>query len=145
MMRGRGVSFVFAAVLLGFALVASASAQTPPPAPDAALAAVFAATSLPQAPPSGLMPAPTNQCGPYCSTFSAYTSATISGSGSDCTHAQSSLMSQIQNIAATTCRNDTGFGQCNLVIHDTTSCTLIAPGTWQVQGYGTYNCRDTTC
>jgi hypothetical protein len=145
MTRGHGVSFVFAAVLLGVALVASASAQTPPSTPDPAMAAVFAATSLPQVSLPGLMPAPTNKCGTYCSSFSAYTTTTISGSGSDCTHAQSSLMSQIQNIAGTTCRNDTGFGQCNLVITDTTSCTLIAPGTWQVQGYGTYNCKDTSC
>src|SRR5436305_13182060 len=138
MTRSRGVSFAFAAVVLGFALVGSASAQTPPQTPDRALAAVFAGESLPQTLAPGLMPAPITKCGAFCDTTFHGTTATISGSGSDCTHASSSLMSQIQNIAVADCRNYSGFGQCNLAIHDTTSCTLIAPGTWQIQGYGTY-------
>jgi hypothetical protein len=144
MKRSLAVSSVFAVVLLGFVLVASASAQTPSAAADPALAAVFAGESLsPTAP--GFIPAPTNKCGAFCDTTYHGLTTTISGSGSTCTSATSSLMSQLQNIAVADCRNYSGFGQCNLLVHDTTSCTLIAPGTWQIQGYGTYNCRDTSC
>jgi hypothetical protein len=134
---------MFAAVLLGFALVASASAQTPPPAPDPALAAVFAGQSLPQA---DLIPKPVLQCGPICFTALHFTSPTISGSGSSCTAAQTSLNSQLQSIARGDCINNEGFlGACNVVIHNTTTCTMIGSGAWQIQGYATYNCKDTTC
>jgi hypothetical protein len=140
MTRGHAVSFVFAAVL--FALVASASAQTPPATPDPALAAVFAEQSLPQ---TDMIPKPVQKCGPICLSIH-FTTPTISGSGSSCTAAQSSLNSQLQNIASGHCVNDLAFlGYCNFVVHDTTSCTLIGSGAWQIQGNATYNCKDTNC
>lgn len=131
-----------AVIFLVCLLAPAASAQTAP-APDPALAAVFAGESLSQA---DLMPKPALKCGPICITALKFTTATISGSGPDCTTAQSSLNSQLQSIARAHCVNDEGFlGQCDLVVHNTTSCTLIAPGTYQIQGYATYNCKDTTC
>jgi hypothetical protein len=134
---------MFAAVLLGFALVAGASAQTPPATPDPALAAVFAEQSLPQ---TDMIPKPVLKCGPICLGALHFTTPTISGSGSSCTAAQSSLNSQLQNIASGHCVNDLGFlGSCNFVVHDTTSCTLIGTGTWQIQGNATYACKDTNC
>ncbi|HSS51759.1 MAG TPA: hypothetical protein VLX28_22680 [Thermoanaerobaculia bacterium] len=142
MTRSRGVIFLFAAVLLGFALVVSASAQTVPAKPDPALASVFAEQSLPQ---TDMMPKPVPKCGPICLNIH-FTTPTISGSGSSCTAAQSSLNSQLQNIATGHCVNDLAFlGSCNFVVHDTTSCTLIGGGTWQIQGNATYNCKDTNC
>jgi hypothetical protein len=143
MTRSRGVSFVFAAVLLGFALVSSVSAQVVAAKPDPALASVFAGQSLPQ---TDLIPKPVLQCGPICITALHFTSPTISGSGSSCTAAQTSLNSQLQSIARGDCVNNEGFlGACNIVIHNTTTCTMIGSGAWQIQGYATYNCRDTTC
>jgi|GEM_PF-3461288 len=143
MTRGRGLSSLFAAVLLGFALVASASAQAAPATPDPDLAAVFAEQSLPQV---DMMPKPVLKCGPICIAGLHFTTPTISGSGSSCTAAQSSLNSQLQSIASGHCVNDLAFlGTCNFVVHNTTSCTLIGGGAWQIQGYATYNCRDTNC
>ena len=143
MTRGRGVSFMCATVLLGLALVASVSAQVVPANFDPALASVFAEQSLPQ---TDMIPKPELKCGPYCIGGLHFTTPTISGSGSNCTAAQNSLNAQLQNIASGHCVNDLGFlGSCNVVIHDTTSCTLIGGGTWQIQGYATYNCKDTNC
>jgi hypothetical protein len=142
MKRSLRTTFAFAAAFFGSVLAASAAAQAVPATPDPALAAVFAEQTLPQ---TDLMPKPVLKCGPICTSIHR-TSATISGSGADCTSAQNSLNSQLQNIASGNCVNDLGFiGSCNVIIHDTTSCTLIAPGTYQVQGYATYNCRDTNC
>ena len=143
MKQPRRTTPAFVAAFLGSILAASASAQALPPAPDPALAAVFAEASLPQA---DLMPKPVLKCGPICIGSIHFTTPTISGSGSSCTSAQSSLNSQLQNIASGNCANNLGFiGSCNVVIHNTTTCTLIAPGTYQIQGYATYNCRDTNC
>jgi hypothetical protein len=142
MTRSHGVSSVLAAVLLGFALVASASAQTPPATPDPALVAVFAGQSLPQ---TDMIPKPVQKCGPICLGIH-FTTPTIAGSGSSCTAAQSSLNSQLQNIASGRCVDTLFFiGYCNFVVHDTTTCTLIGAGTWQIQGNATYNCKDTNC
>ena len=133
-----------AVIVLMSLLSAAASAQAAP-APDPGLAAVFAGQSPAPNEPNGLMPKPALKCGPICLSIH-FTTTTISGSGSTCTNAQSSLNSQLQNIASGHCVNDLGFlGSCNFVVHDTTSCTLIATGTYQIQGYATYNCRDTNC
>jgi hypothetical protein len=135
------VALVFAIVLLASAL--GAYAQTVAPAPvDPALAAVFAASS--KWPMSGIQKSTT--CGWFCDTTIHGTTATISGSGSSCTNAQSSLTSQLQTIAFGQCRNVWGDpNDCNLVVHITTACTLVSPGTYQVQGYATYSCKDTSC
>ncbi len=140
MKKNMVVVLVFVVVLLASALGASAQTVT---APDPALAAVFAASSgQPQV--SGVRKSVT--CGPFCDTSIHETTATISGSGSDCTTAQNSLTSQLQTIARGQCQNFWGdLNYCQLVVHTTTACTLIAPGTWQIQGYATYSCRDTTC
>ena len=141
MKKSMSVVVVFAVVLLASAL--GAHAQTVAPAPDPALAAVFAASSQGQM--SGIRPKAVT-CGPFCDTSIHETTTTISGSGSDCTTAQSSLNSQLQTIAKGQCQNYWGdLSYCQLVVHNTTACTLIAPGTYQIQGYATYSCRDTTC
>jgi hypothetical protein len=31
------------------------------------------------------------------------------------------------------------------VIHDTTACTLIGSGAYQIKGYATYSCSINTC
>jgi hypothetical protein len=141
MNRSFGFNCVFAAVLLGFALVSGASAQVAPATPDPALAAVFAGATLPQ---TDLIPKPTAQCGMTCLAAIHLTTPTISGSGSNCTNAQNSLNSQLHDIARNFCT--TNFdGTCNVVIHDTTSCTLIGGGTYQIQGYATYSCSVINC
>lgn len=141
MKKSMGVMGVFAVMLL--VPVLGASAQRSTPAPDPALAAVFAAVSRPQS--SGIRPRAV-ACGPFCDTSIHETSATISGSGGDCTTAQSSLTSQLQSIAKARCQNYWGdITYCSLVVHTTVACTLIAPGTYQVQGYATYSCRDNNC
>jgi hypothetical protein len=138
----KNLAFIFIlAATLGFA--AHASAQVAPTAPDPEMAAVFAEQTLPQV---DMIPKPVLTCGPICFTALHLTTATISGSGPDCTSAQNSLNSQLQSIAKAHCVNDLGYlNSCNVVIHNTTTCTLIATGTWQVQGYATYSCKDTTC
>src|SRR4029077_9628824 len=142
MKKSLGGSSVFAVVLLGFALASSASAQIATATPDPALAAVFAGASLPQA---DLMPKPTPKCGLVC-FGGAHTSPTISGSGSSCTNATNSLNSQLTDIAANDCINVRLFdGVCNIVIHDTTTCTLIGSGTYQIKGYATYACKINNC
>jgi len=139
--------FVLAAVFLVSTLVLSASASLALPAassPDPALAEVFAGVSFqPAAARPAALP---RKCGPICIGALHFTTPTISGSGPDCTSAQNSLNSQLQSIARAHCVNDEGFlGACNVVVHNTTSCTLIGAGTYQIQGYATYNCKDTNC
>ena len=143
MNRSFGVNCVFAAVLLGFTLVSGASAQVAPATPDPALAAVFAGATLPQ---TDLMPKPTTRCGMTCLGAIHHTTATISGSGSSCTVAQNSLNSQLQNIASNDCVNVRFFdGTCNFVVHDTTTCTSIGGGAFQIQGNATYSCSVINC
>jgi hypothetical protein len=143
MKRSLGVSCVFAAVLLAFALVSGASAQVAPATPDPVLAAVFAGASLPQ---TDLIPKPTNQCGMTCLGRIHHTSPTISGSGANCTAAQNSLNSQLQSIASNNCVNNLFFdGVCNFVVTDTTSCTFLGGGTYQIMGYATYSCSVINC
>jgi hypothetical protein len=140
-MRSRGVSFALAAVILGFILAASISAQTPP-SPDAAMAAVFAGGSLPQ---TDLMPKPVLKCGGTCLIRAQHTSPTISGSGSSCTNATNSLNTQLEDIADNDCVNRAFDSYCSFVVHDTTSCTLIGTGTYQIKGYATYACTFISC
>jgi hypothetical protein len=143
MKRSLGVSCAFAAVLLGFALVSGATAQVVPATPEPALAAVFVGASLPQ---TDLVPKPTPQCGMTCLGRVHHTTPTISGSGSSCTAAQSSLNSQLQDIASNNCVNNLFWdGVCNFVVNDTTSCTLIGGGTYQIQGNATYSCSFINC
>jgi hypothetical protein len=90
------------------------------------------------------MPKPELKCGIVCLNFHS-TTRTIGGFGADCTTAQSSLNSQLQDIAKRACVDSYAFiGSCNVAIHDTTTCALTA-GTWQIQGYATFNCKDTSC
>lgn len=142
MKRSLGGMFIFVAAL-GLALVASASAQAATTTPDPEMAAVFAgASSLPQA---DMMPKPTLKCGLRC-FGGTHTSPTISGSGSSCTNATNSLNSQLTDIASNDCVNVRLFdGTCNIVIHDTTACTLIGSGAYQIKGYATYSCSINTC
>ncbi|HSS50044.1 MAG TPA: hypothetical protein VLX28_13995 [Thermoanaerobaculia bacterium] len=143
MKQSLGVSCVFAAVLLGFALISGASAQIAPATPDPALAAVFAGASLPQ---TDLMPKPTPRCGMTCLGRIKHTTPTISGSGANCTAAQNSLNSQLQSIASNNCVNNLFFdGVCNFVVTDTTSCTSIGGGAFQIQGNATYACSVINC
>ena len=132
----------FATAQLGLTL--AAGAQAVPAAPDPALAAVFAgASSLPQA---DLMPKPTLKCGNKCYGNIVHTSPTISGSGSSCTNATNSLNSQLADIAVNDCVDVRLWdGVCNIVDHDTTACTLIGSGTYQIKGYATYACSISTC
>ena len=104
---------------------------------------VFSAQSLPQS--DVFQPAPVLKCGPVCFA-PVYTTATISGSGSSCTAAQTSLNSQLQSIAAGYCQNVQGdIGSCSLVVTNTTACTMISPGAYQIQGFAKHHCRDTNC
>jgi hypothetical protein len=139
MKKNLGFIFVFAATL-GFA--SHASAQAVAATPDPAMAAVFAGASLPQ---TDLMPKPAQKCGLVC-FGGTHTSRTISGSGSSCTNATNSLNSQLADIAAGDCIDVRQFdGVCNIVDHDTTACTLIGSGTYQIQGYATYACKINNC
>jgi hypothetical protein len=142
MKRSLGLMFAFVAAL-GFALASSAAAQVATTTPDPEMAAVFAgASSLPQA---DLMPKPTLKCGLRC-FGGTHTSPTISGSGSSCTNATNSLNAQLNDIASNDCVNVRLFdGTCNIVIHYTTTCTLIGSGTYQIHGYATYSCSINTC
>jgi hypothetical protein len=143
MTRGLSVKVVLAVVLLASVLASGIQAQTPPSAPEPALMDVFAGMSLPQ---SGLLiPKPILTCGPHCMPTQR-TTATVSGSGSNCTNAQNSLNSQLQSIAQDRCVNELLFlGSCSVVINNTTACTLIGAGTYQIQGYATFHCKETNC
>jgi len=142
MKRNLGTSFLLTAGILGFTLASGAAAQIAPAAPDPALAAVFAQVSLPQ---TDLMPKPSLKCSLTCLPFQN-TTPTISGSGSSCTAATNSLRSQLQDIAENDCVNNRNKeGSCSLVFYETTTCTLIGSGTYQITGYATYHCGITTC
>jgi hypothetical protein len=95
--------------------------------------------------PTTPLPPATPACGPYCDTTAGGTTPTEQGSGSSCSNAQSSLISQLQDIARADCLNQTGFGYCNFTEIITVACFQQSPGVWQTQGHATYNCRDTTC
>jgi hypothetical protein len=107
------------------------------------LAEVFSAQSLPQ--PDLFQPAPVGKCGLTCFP-PTYTTATVTGTGTDCTSAQNSLNSQLQNLATSYCVNvDGDIGSCSVVIHNTTACNWVGPTTYQIQGFATHHCKDTTC
>jgi hypothetical protein len=143
MKRALGMKVVSAVVLLVSVLATSASAQTPPVAADPVLADVFAGMSLPQS--DLLTPKPILACGPHCMQ-TQYTTATVSGSGSTCTNAQNSLNAQLQTLARNHCLNDLFFqGSCFVMIFNTTSCTSIGGGTYQIQGYATFHCQESNC
>jgi hypothetical protein len=130
---------IVAALIVLFAFAAGAAAEPllgGNPSPQ-----LFAQQSSRFTPESPFAPT----CGPYCATFEGGTTPTEQGSGSTCTNAQSSLTTQLRDIANSDCRNNqSGFNSCNLVITYTETCVLVG-GAWQVKGYATYNCRETTC
>src|SRR4029077_7981842 len=144
MKRSLGVMFIFTIALIGLALASSASAHVGTTAPDPETAACFSgASSLPQA---DLMPKPTLKCGLKCFATLMHTSPTISGSGSSCTNATNSLNTQLHDIAANDCINVLLWdGVCDIVDHDTTACTLIGSGAYQIKGYATYACSINNC
>ena len=77
----------------------------------------------------------------YCD-HGNYTTATIAGSGGNCTDAQSALTSQLQSIARSYCQNNfDGFSYCNFSVVVTAACTQVSPGFWQVKGYARHSCR----
>lgn len=124
-----------------FTAASSFAAPSPGPSPEILLAEIFAATPQPEE-ALLLTPAPVAKaCGPYCDCPGCYTTATASGTGSSCTNAQSSLTTQLRDLATGFC----GTGSCQLTIVYTENCTLIAPGTYRVSGYAKHGCRDSTC
>ena len=138
MKRSHGLSLI-AAVAVLCTLSSSAQALS---GPDP-MAEVFSAQSLPQS--DVFRPAPVLKCGPICFA-PVYTTATNSGSGSSCTAAQTSLNSQLQSLAKGYCQNVEGdIGSCNVVVTNTTACTMISPGAYQIQGYAKHQCKDTNC
>ena len=72
----------------------------------------------------------------YCDTSSSFTTAIVSGTGSDCTYAQTALTSQLQQLARATC-----LGYCNFNITTTKACFQLATGEYRIKGYATYSCR----
>ena len=133
-------TLVVSALGIVFAAASFAAPTPDSPSPEVLLAEIFAATPPAEAPL--LTPAPAAAaCGPYCDCPGCYTTATASGTGSSCTNAISSLDSQLRDLARTFC----GTMACQFTIVYTQTCTLIAPGTYQVVGYGRHGCRDSTC
>ena len=130
---------ILVALALGLVLTAALAASSPAaPSPEALLAQVFA--PAPDAPLQTPAP-PVLACGPYCDCPGCYTTATVSGTGSSCTNAESSLNTQLRDLARGFC----GTGGCQIVITYTQTCTLIAPGTYRVSGFARHGCRDSTC
>ncbi len=138
MKRSHGLALILAVAVL-CTLSSSAQALS---GPDP-MAEVFSAQSLPQS--DVFRPAPVLKCGPICFA-PVYTTATISGSGSSCTAAQTSLNSQLLSLTKGYCQNVEGdISSCNVVVTNTTACTMISPGAYQIQGYAKHQCKDTTC
>jgi hypothetical protein len=96
--------------------------------------------SIPWTPP----PAQQLRCGPICSASEGGTTATEQGAGSTCSNAVTALNAELHQIAAAFCMNNTGFPACNVVFTYTIGCTETG-GAWNVSGFATFSCRDTTC
>lgn len=135
-MRRNKLVYCITALLCGLALSPAVHALPDPSAE--LLARIF------QAPDSPPAPQPL-ACGWYCESIITYTTGTATGSGGSCTTAQSNLTSQLQSSANSTCLNNTGMTYCSLQVFTTSGCTEVSPGVFQVQGYATHRCRETTC
>lgn len=85
-------------------------------------------------------PASAALCTRFCDTSVVYQTAIVSGTGSDCTYAQSALTSQLQQLAGATCGS-----YCNFNITTTKACFQLTTGEWRVKGYATYSCQDVYC
>lgn len=133
----RKTLLVLALGILSTAAAAFAAPVPASPSPEALLAKVFAADPQAETPLEPVSLA----CGPYCDCPGCYTTATASGTGSTCANAQSSLTTQLRDVANFFC----GIGACQFTVIYTQTCTLIAPGTYQVTGYAKHGCRDSTC
>ncbi len=138
------IRITVAAALAGMVLLAcGATAQTVPPMFLSNCSSASTPAPAGDAAPSLLPPVAKPLCGPVCWQWEGGTTPTEQGSGSTCSAATSSLTSQLTQIAQAACLK-VAFGECGLVETITTSCHLVS-GAYQVQGYATYGCRDTTC
>jgi len=86
----------------------------------------------------GLSPRPLLALCFFCDTSVTYTTAIVSGTGSDCTAAESAMTSQLQQLAGATCG-----AYCNFAVTVTKHCFQLTTGEWRIRGYATYNCRNT--
>jgi hypothetical protein len=87
----------------------------------------------------GMSPRPLLALCSFCDTSVTNTTAIVSGTGSDCTAAQSAMTSQLQQLAGATC----GALYCNFAIKVTKQCFQLTTGEWRIRGYATYSCRNT--
>ncbi len=83
-------------------------------------------------------------CGPFCSSAFGGTTPTEQGAGSTCSNAVTALDNELRQIAGASCMAQNGTSKCNVVFTYTIGCTETG-GAWNVSGYATYNCIDTTC
>ncbi len=131
-------------LVLALGLLVSAAASFAASAPadgsyEARLAEYWATTPLSAALET---PAPISKaCGAYCDSPGCYNTAIASAIGSTCAIAQTNLQTQLKGVANAFC----GTLICQFVTTYTQACTLISPGTYQVKGFGTHGCRDSTC
>lgn len=113
-------------------LIAPPVQQTLNVAPGSPLSDLFGPAASPMA------------CGIACDTSIGGSTSAEVATGASCAAALANLTSLLQDIAKADCKNNTGFGVCNFTV-GTRPCGMTGPDTYQIQGVGNYNCKDTTC
>lgn len=135
----KAVGLALAVTLI--ALVASAASTSAQPLLGRiSVQETFVQQSLPWMPP----PVKPLRCGSFCSSFYGGTTPTEQGAGSTCSNAVTALNNELIQIAAASCKAQNGTAKCNVAFAYTVGCTETG-GAWNVTGYATYNCVDTTC
>jgi hypothetical protein len=91
--------------------------------------------------PSSIAPKVTPECGAYCDMTEGGTTPTVPAAGDTCATANTDLSQQLHSFAKSTCGNVA----CHVTIVTTVTCHPLSTGGYEVSGYATFGCPDSTC
>lgn len=83
----------------------------------------------------------TPKCGAYCDMTDGGTLPTIPAAGDTCATASADLSQQLHSFASSSCGNVA----CHVTIVTTVACHPLSTGGYEVSGYATFGCPDSTC
>jgi hypothetical protein len=81
------------------------------------------------------------KCGAYCDMAGGGTSPTAPAAGDTCATANTDLSQQLHAYASSYCGNLA----CHVTIVTTVACHPLSTGGYEVSGYATFGCPDSTC
>jgi hypothetical protein len=81
------------------------------------------------------------RCGAYCDLAGGGTTPTAPAAGDTCATASQDLSQQLHSFASSYCGNLA----CHVTIVTTVACHPLSTGGYEVSGYATFGCPDSTC